>query len=390
MPKSLAPLFICTAVFVLGIEIYNRRRIPTPPRLIFFLCCAIFFWSVASLFWTISPSETRRLILPIAGLNLAGLLLFSIGTKISGRDLIIIKNGLNIGLVIGLFIILFDTFFPLTIINIIREPIMGYKIGINYTYLNTLKNGANIASLLIFPALFFIWIKYGANLSIFLIIFSIFILASAHAGAAALGILVGLVGICITIIFRRHSVKIFAVIIIVNVMAMPLIPKLFPSPERLENLAPQLPNSIFPRIFIWKSASKIIADDPILGKGLNTSRVISTSKDFVVYSKTNYTNRGSVPIPLHPHNFILQIWLELGAVGAVILISILLAINRAIYTSFDNIIARSAAYGSYFTALSVASVSYGIWQTWWLSGLWLVAIFTTLLIRPPEHSAESA
>ena len=62
------------------------------------------------------------------------------------------------------------------------------------------------------------------------------------------------------------------------------------------------------RLLIWSFVGTRISERPALGWGLDSSRAIPGGK---------YEIRpGQARLPLHPHNAALQIWLELGGIGA--------------------------------------------------------------------------
>jgi O-antigen ligase len=90
------------------------------------------------------------------------------------------------------------------------------------------------------------------------------------------------------------------------------------------------------------------------------------------------------PIPLHPHNAVLQVWLELGAVGALIGLGLLLSILRAIGRMKDSPVTRAAAFGMFTTGLTLASISFGIWQSWWMSSILLSAAFLISAVQPAQ------
>ncbi len=81
-------------------------------------------------------------------------------------------------------------------------------------------------------------------------------------------------------------------------------------------------------------------------------------------------------IPLHPHNSILQLWLELGVIGIVLFYILLYKIINKIY-DIKKINPKYAAFGlaSFFQIFLIGQFSYGFWQTWWIS-----IIFINILI----------
>ena len=76
----------------------------------------------------------------------------------------------------------------------------------------------------------------------------------------------------------------------------------------------------------------------------------------------------------HPHNPILQIWAELGAVGVALSAAIMVGVVMAVSALPAR--RRSFAYGAITATLAVSSVSHGAWQSWWTGLLMiLVALF---------------
>jgi len=89
-------------------------------------------------------------------------------------------------------------------------------------------------------------------------------------------------------------------------------------------------------------------------------------------------------IPLHPHNFLLQTGLELGLPGIALLLFIIGAI---FWRCLDQPPERRTAFcGFFLSALVIFSLSYGEWQGWWLSTVWLC---TALLLATPAPNAPT-
>ena len=87
----------------------------------------------------------------------------------------------------------------------------------------------------------------------------------------------------------------------------------------------------------------------------------------------------AVHLSLHTHNATLQIWLELGLAGA------LFAGGLVIFLVNATVHHRHAAgLALCLSALVIANLSYGIWQSWWLAGLWLIAALYLIGIEQEE------
>jgi O-antigen ligase len=104
------------------------------------------------------------------------------------------------------------------------------------------------------------------------------------------------------------------------------------------------------RLDIWRFATARILERPFFGWGLDASRTFAPQ------------------IPLHTHDAALQIWLELGAVGAALAALFWLWLARRIDTlEAENrgVAAASAACASAY--LTIGALSFGVWQEWWLA-----------------------
>ncbi len=75
----------------------------------------------------------------------------------------------------------------------------------------------------------------------------------------------------------------------------------------------------------------------------------------------------------HSHNHYLQIWYELGAVGAALFLLAGLVLLQKMRSMAQGI--RPYAYASFVAACSIAAFGWGLWQTWLLAGYSLSAIF---------------
>ena len=142
---------------------------------------------------------------------------------------------------------------------------------------------------------------------------------------------------------------------VVLVLAMPL---LILAALKL-GLGPHLPESWSQRMGYWGYVIARIADHPWRGWGLDASRAFSPY------------------IQLHPHNGALQVWLELGALGAVLAALILAYVVRRLARDARSLVAIGAA-GSAAVYLFFGLISFGVWQEWWLALGALAAVIAAL------------
>ena len=165
----------------------------------------------------------------------------------------------------------------------------------------------------------------------------------------------------------------------VGTISAPLLPGALPDPETQTSRYPSLSHSALHRLSIWRTAGERISERPVLGFGMNATRHLYDQSDKARrYYDTDDPNKKSwyndfEPIPLHVHNGVLQIWLELGAIGALLFLATILAIVKIVYGKIENSFHSAMGLGMLSSAIFIFSASFGPWQSWWHSGLWLLA-----------------
>lgn len=128
-----------------------------------------------------------------------------------------------------------------------------------------------------------------------------------------------------------------------------------------------LPDSWAVRVEIWRFVTARIAEQPLLGHGLDSARA---------YHDETMLIRGVEQhlVPLHPHNASLQIWLETGAVGASLGAIALIAGG---WMAANALRGRRAIAGSACAAIAALAlywnVSFGIWQEWLIAAAFAAA-----------------
>ena len=126
------------------------------------------------------------------------------------------------------------------------------------------------------------------------------------------------------------------------------------------------------RLIIWSYVKEKILEKPFIGHGFFSSRNIA-NKLRKTQSGTKYQL-----IPLHPHNSILQIWLELGVLGIIIFFSFIkLILNKIYYYVQINRSVATIAFITFFQVFTIGQISFGLWQSWWLA----VILITFILYK---------
>lgn len=154
-----------------------------------------------------------------------------------------------------------------------------------------------------------------------------------------------------------------------------------------ESLAKKYDNviqdSAIHRLYIWHFIGHKILEEPILGHGLNASKTLSKNNtDNYVDIKQYHWSL----IPMHPHNSTLQILLELGIAGFLLMLMLLYKWFSILekHNKDDKFFVLSS-YTCFIHYFIISMISYNIWQTWWLStGFWIFLMIKILSLKRSE------
>lgn len=104
------------------------------------------------------------------------------------------------------------------------------------------------------------------------------------------------------------------------------------------------------RLNIWAFAANQIVEHALRGWGVDASRTFGNA------------------IPLHTHNAALQLWLELGALGAALAAAFFAwVLYRIVAWTGENRRDGAMAAATLTAYVLVGGLSFGVWQEWWLA-----------------------
>ena len=130
-----------------------------------------------------------------------------------------------------------------------------------------------------------------------------------------------------------------------------------------------LPKTDSLRMGYWSHAIDWIGEHPVRGWGLDASRMFGPG------------------IVLHPHNNPLQIWLELGVIGAVAAAAFWgVALSRLARPGPSLPAAATAACAA---AYLLFGVNFGVWQEWWVALGAVVAMLAAMNAEPAGARAAA-
>jgi len=361
VPRGVAALVSAAGLCAAGLVLLRRG---VEPRLLFgctavMLSCLL-FWAAISAFW--SPDPWRSLILAarLAGIFAAGLAL------IAAVDSIAVPRRLVLALLVGL-----AAGVVMVSIELATQGALGALVS-ERAYQSTRLNQASVSFAILLAPLGAMLVnrRHGALALVIVtaMIAAILVLSGTTAKAAAItGLVLGL----LLYLGRARAACVAGAISLILIITAPLgFARLERFPELTET-ADRIKASAGHRLMIWSFVGERIAERPLAGWGLDAARAIPGGKDPI--------RPGETWLPLHPHNAPLQIWLELGAPGAVLFALLVALLWLGLATVPWPRIFVAAAGTSLAIALIASFATYGIWQEWWLATLWF-SLFAVLVL----------
>jgi O-antigen ligase len=207
-------------------------------------------------------------------------------------------------------------------------------------------------------------------------------IARSESGAAAFGAAVAVATALAAVAAPRLSARIAAACV---VLVFALAPVLGPIADRLIPAAvhTRLSDSHSrDRIDIWSSFGAAIRERPWIGSGFGVSPRMGES---AVAGEVAPERRTLLAVG-HPHNAAIQTWTELGAVGAIVAVVVLLLTLRALgrfrHRDFAPMLALAAA------AAAVSLVGHGAWQGWWPAAIGTAIVWFRFALRLERETAR--
>lgn len=363
-----APLMAIAALLALPLALAAGAGAWRELRGWLLLFALILIWGLASAFWAVDPGRSLLMSARLAGLYGSGLVLIVAAGQIADPRRMLDYLAVGVAIALVLTLVQFSTHGALT------QPFRA-RMFVDPN-LDQVENGLVLMLLPLTAALASRgrWLLAGA------VALAMGVAIYALVGIAAqIAFAVGLAAAALIYLSRSLFSRLAAAVSALIVLAAPAIFPPLIGIDTLRQAASHLSKvSLWHRLEIWAFAGDRIAEHPLLGWGLDSSRAIPGGTELFAPS-SNPWGVAVQHLPLHPHNVTLQIWLELGAPGAV-LFAILAA---RLWLSFGAApwprAYAAAAGGSLTAAFVVALGSYGAWQEWWI-GTELLTLFVILVI----------
>ena len=365
VPHGLAPLAAFAGLCAAGLVLANRPvRVPPLLALPAVLSGGLLLWAAASAAWAIDPTRGLILDLRLVGLFLAGLALAAAAERVAAPWRMALC--LCAGAVIGILLAGADLISGGGLTQHISVR------GFRPARLDQLAIGLAILTLPA-SALLFARRPIAGLAAIILAAGTVLLLADASAKAA----LIAALPIAALAFWRPRPIAwVAAAVSVLFILTAPLtLPKLAGIPGLVAE-ADSFKNSGGHRLLVWSFVGDRVAERPLLGWGLDSSRAIPGGNQ--------EARPGQNWLPLHPHDAPLQVWLELGLPGAALFAGLVALFWLRLGRLEAPRLYVAGAVGSLVAVLAPEFAAYGVWQEWWIGTLALALFLLLVMARAAE------
>ena len=368
--KAMAPLALIPMAITLLLGWREGWRPSLPIGAVLMFGLILVAWAAITSLW--APDSGRAAML---ALTLAAMMLLAHGAASAAQGARLMP-WIGFGLVFGLAAAFADWQSG----NALRAAVRGLK-EVPEALMFGLKPAASLMALLL-PmgfALPWPWLARAA-----LLLVGAGVLISLPGETARLATIAGLAAALLSLAAPRLVPRLIGAMLGLAILVMPLLVGFIPKMPTAN-----LPLSAVHRLVIWDFTAARIAEKPLTGWGLEASRAMPGGRaqpDTATLDRLNITNPAQRAflanphvevMPLHPHNGALQLWLELGGIGALLGAVLMLALGFAASRSA----VPAVGAGMLASAAVTGMLSFGLWQAWWVASLLLAMVALHLAPR---------
>lgn len=385
---GLAACFVLAALFpTISSIIYRRGVFKQALKSNIYKVVLIFFlYSLISAAWAVSPEQSFKLWYRMVLFFIGFICLYEFVRQFNDGQ----RKTLSVTLLIGFLVALVAANVEIISGGALSEFFRSFKAKEYHFELTDLNRGATYLAI-IFWCVFAQVVVYKRFLFAALLAFlTLLTIIRLESQSASMAFILSFLTFPLILVFGKKAIKSMMLLAIFAVISVAAVSYKM-QPDIIFKNIPDIPNSASEyRLYIWDFTAGLAMEKPIWGWGFNASRAIPISEG-------EYVLNGRHPLPLHPHNNVLQVWVELGCVGLFIFILFLLAQLQSIEstthlqrsncrTGFKNdsksLIIRklmdnmpvSMTFGLFCTYFAIGETGYGIWQNWWVAGGLLSAV----------------
>ena len=379
-PKAMVPLLVLPALALLFVKGNRGAVLRALPPVVTGLLAVLAAWSLVTIWWAPAPLDSLQLWFRVVGIGLCGMALIAAAAKVSAADRRLLTNAFVAS---GWFFVVLFGFELLTVGSLSRLALSVWNLLTPWDsepprpYLLLLQSSAALA-VFAWPCMLAIARRTSTRAAMLFALAVAALLLAQNMEASLVAFATGIVVFGGVYKARRWGIAAFlAGLLLVN-LALAQYAFEFVALEQRDGITLILSESTKERLYIIDFVYERINQYPVSGWGFDGSRAIGQD--------TLSGFGADKSIPLHPHNLWAQTWLELGAVGLVLVIALVAAVSMRLAAGpLGRASVSTAALASY---LLIGNISYGMWQNWWLAIAWLSAGFLAVMMNREDGADE--
>lgn len=348
----------------------QKNKVQIPKEYIVTIASIVGFISL-SLLWSVNPGEAIERVIKVSIILIGSVPLFMLSRAIDVETLKPYFWLFPLCVAIAASLIALDLYLDLAIYKLLHEPQRE-----NYYRTAVMNRGLIFTNLSIISTLLCLKLsalskKQKALLIIPVALSMTIALMLGQSQTAQLTYI--LIPIVLLLIPHKHKLffKLLASTLFLCLLLTPLIvnlmvSELLPLSMDIEWLRAGYAGH---RLEIWQFVIDYAMQNPLYGYGIEAARFIKDFKPLYLFHEETKV--------LHPHNFAVQIWIEFGLIGALLSAALLIKLSWHIFSMPEQ--SRKYAYIFFILFLVNASISYGLWQSWWIGSMtYFVCLFSLL------------
>jgi len=298
-----------------------------------------------STLWSVMPLQT----LTSSLLNFLTIASFSVFFTLMGQ-----QDSPQISLFLRYTPILFFSSFLILFLQLVTDHSIRFLLEESN---RSLKPNVEVLALLFFPVFGYYLTRQQYLWSALALIGTLLATYMVEIRTSFLALLIG--GFCALLFYLRPYILsiVFAVGSFVYCITLPWIFYALKTVDFLTQFQ-AFPSSFIHRLYIWRYVSLKITEKPWLGWGATVSHKFPMDQ-------VELPVPGWGLLPSHPHNYILQLWLENGFLGVLLLALFQSALFWNLRHQRHRLFASLS--GFYLSATIVMlSMSHSLWHKWWI------------------------
>jgi exopolysaccharide production protein ExoQ len=368
VPRAIVPLASIAGLFATGLMLSTSGVRPRPALVLTAaLLGCLLVWGTTSALWSIDPVRSLVVTIRLAGLFATGLALAAAASRVKSPRRLTLLLLLGLGVGVGM-----------AATDLVTQGALGAPFT-DRAYQAARLNRASVTFAMLLWPMTATQISRGHAILALIMATTTAVMICALAGTAAKTMLMASLPTGFLLYLSPARVaRVAAVMSVLMIITAPLTFAKFAQLPLLTETADDIKLSAGHRVLIWSFVGNRIAERPLTGWGLDSSRAMPGGKDPI--------RPGQTWMPLHSHNAPLQLWLELGVPGAVVF-ALLVTLAWLALSNVDwPRLFTTAAGMSLAVALLASCASYGIWEEWWLDTLWF-SLFAIIVMARVARSA---